>query len=66
MNPLDRLLNDLIEDRWILTVEYTPEGEREIVAYRPPGWTRSDPYERVAAPDHAQLRAALIRRQEQR
>lgn len=66
MNPLDRLLNDLIADRWILTLEDTADGGTQVVAYRPPGWTRSDPYERIAAADHEQLRTALIRRQKQR
>lgn len=63
-SPLDRMLDDLIEGRWILTLEDTKDGGTEIVAYRPPGWAGPDPHERLAAPDHEQMRAVLIRRQE--
>ncbi|WP_160051416.1 hypothetical protein [Nocardiopsis sp. FR26] len=63
MSALDRVLEDLIAGRWILTLEDTADGGTEVVAYRPLGWTGPNPHERIAAPDHDQMRAALVRRQ---
>ncbi|WP_435109579.1 hypothetical protein [Nocardiopsis synnemataformans] len=46
MTPVGPLLDDLIQGRWVLTLE----GD-EVVAYRPPGWTGpGDPHERIARP----------------
>ncbi|WDZ91707.1 hypothetical protein [Nocardiopsis sp. HUAS JQ3] len=62
MTPLGHLLNDLIQGRWVLTLE----GD-EVVAYRPPGWTGpGDPHERIAASSHEAMRAALTRRQKEK
>ncbi|WP_150249628.1 hypothetical protein [Nocardiopsis deserti] len=62
MTPLDHLLNDLIEGRWVLTLE----GD-EVVAYRTPGWTGpGDPHERIAAPSHEAMRAELMRRRKEK
>ncbi|MGQ4266854.1 hypothetical protein [Nocardiopsis changdeensis] len=61
-DPRVRVLDDLIHGRWVLTLEPAPDGGMEVVAYRPPGWTGPDPYERLAAPDHAGMRELLARR----
>jgi hypothetical protein len=65
--PVDQELEDLIAGQWTLTLERTRDGRStEVVAYRPLGWTGpGDPFERIAAPDREQLRAALARRQAQ-
>ncbi|WP_306368102.1 hypothetical protein [Nocardiopsis sp. CC223A] len=60
-DPRVRMLDDLIHGRWVLTLEPTPDGDTEVVAYRPLGWTGpGDPHERLAAPDHAALRDQLV------
>ncbi|MDE3724393.1 hypothetical protein PWG71_23625 [Nocardiopsis sp. N85] len=61
-DPMVRVLDDLIQGRWVLTLEPTPNGGTEVVAYRPIGWTGpGDPHERLAAPDHAAMRDLLAR-----
>ncbi|MFL1380867.1 hypothetical protein [Nocardiopsis protaetiae] len=61
-DPRVRVLEDLIHGRWVLTLEPTPDGRTEIVAYRPLGWAGpGDPHERLAAPDHATMRDLLAR-----
>ncbi|WP_306366982.1 hypothetical protein [Nocardiopsis sp. CC223A] len=63
LDPTLLMLDDLIHRRWVLTLEPTPDGDTEVVAYRPIGWTGpGDPHERLAAPDHAALRDLLTRR----
>ncbi|MEU0492541.1 hypothetical protein ABZ249_25220 [Nocardiopsis sp. NPDC006139] len=58
-DPRVRMLDDLIAGRWILTLEPTADGDQEVVAYRPIGWTGPNPHERLAAPDHDAMRALL-------
>ncbi|MFL1426600.1 MULTISPECIES: hypothetical protein [unclassified Nocardiopsis] len=60
-DPRVRVLEDLIHGRWVLTLEPTPDGGMEVVAYRPLGWTGPNPHERLAAPDHAAMRDLLAR-----
>ncbi|GHC96211.1 hypothetical protein GCM10007079_48510 [Nocardiopsis terrae] len=58
----DRILDELIAGRWILTIEGTPP-DTEYVAYRPIGWTGpGNSHERIAAPTRPRLLAALIDR----
>ena len=62
MTPgIDRVLDDLIYGRWVLTIEGEPPHD-EYVAYRPPGWDGPDPEARIAAPTRPELLRALADR----
>lgn len=62
MTPgIDRVLDDLIYGRWVLTIEGEPPHD-EYVAYRPPGWDGPDPDARIAAPTRQELLHALANR----
>ncbi|MFV2195534.1 hypothetical protein [Nocardiopsis sp. LOL_012] len=58
-----RTLDELIAGRWIVSFDVDAQGERTYFAVRPVGWNGpGDPFERVEAPTHAGLYAALARR----
>lgn len=62
-SAIDRALDALIAGRWVLTLEDTADGGREVVAYRPIGWTGpGDPHERLAATDRTEMWRVLTRR----
>ncbi|WP_232832118.1 hypothetical protein [Nocardiopsis sp. FIRDI 009] len=60
---MDRVLDDLIAGRWVLTFTEDTRGRRTYVAHRPTGWNgRGNPHERLTAPTHRALLAAIARR----